>query len=76
MATGDLSEDTGVAQTFDDFFKHSVNSLNISENKLLLTETEAAEAIKMKSTQVSSGFSRGKYKLYKVGSNMFKVKES
>ena len=46
-----ISDDTEVAQTFNDFFKNSVSSLNITENKLLLTETEgtlqgAAEAIK------------------------------
>ena len=32
------SDDIEVAQTFNDFFKNCVNSLNISENKLLLTE--------------------------------------
>ena len=35
-----ISDDTEVAQTFNDFFKISVNSLNITENKLLLTKTE------------------------------------
>ena len=34
-----ISDDTEVAQTFNDFFKSCVSSLDISENKLLLTET-------------------------------------
>ena len=33
-------DDIEVAQTFNDFFKNSVTSLNISENKLLLRESE------------------------------------
>ena len=42
LVTGDtiISEDTEVAQTFNDFFENPVKSLNISENKLMLTETE------------------------------------
>ena len=42
LVTGDknISEYTEVAQTFNDFLKNSVKSLNILENKLLLTETE------------------------------------
>ena len=35
-----ISNDTGVAQTFNDFFKNSVTSLNISENRFLLKESE------------------------------------
>ena len=34
-----ISDDLEVAQTFNDFFKHSVNALNIQENQLLLTQT-------------------------------------
>ena len=34
-----ISDDIEVAQTFNDFFKNCINSLNISENKLLLTKT-------------------------------------
>ena len=33
-----ISDDTEVAQTFNDFFKNCVNTLNITENKLLLTD--------------------------------------
>ena len=41
LVNGDkiLSDDLEVAQTFNDFFKHSVNALNIQENQLLLTQT-------------------------------------
>ena len=52
-----ISEDTERAQTFNDFFKKFVSSLNVTENKLLLTKTEsilqgAAKAIKnLKYTQ-------------------------
>ena len=35
-----MSNDTDVAQTFNDFFKNSVTSLNISENRFLLKEIE------------------------------------
>ena len=40
LVNGDniISDDIQVAQTFNDIFKNCVNSLNISENKLLLTE--------------------------------------
>ena len=34
-----ISKDTEVAQTFNDFFTNAVSSLDIIENKLLLTET-------------------------------------
>ena len=35
-----ISDDNMVAQTFNTFFKNCVNSLNISENKSLLTESK------------------------------------
>ena len=35
-----ISNDTDVAQTFNHFFKNSVTSLNISENRFLLKESE------------------------------------
>ena len=34
-----ISDDLEVTQTFNDFFKHSVNALNMQENQLLLTQT-------------------------------------
>ena len=34
-----ISEEAEVAETFNDFFKNAVNSLNITENRCLLTET-------------------------------------
>jgi len=34
-----ISEDTKVAETFNQYFKSTVNSLNIVENRLLLSET-------------------------------------
>ena len=37
-----ISDDTEVAQTFNDFFANAVSSLDITENKLLLTETKNA----------------------------------
>ena len=42
LVNGDkiISDDKEVAQTFNDFFKNSVKSLNISENKFLITETD------------------------------------
>ena len=42
LVKGDIiiSDDIEIAQTFNDFFKNCVNSLDISENKLLLTETK------------------------------------
>ena len=33
------SDDTEVAQTFNDFFKYAVKALDIGENRLLITET-------------------------------------
>ena len=41
LVNGDkiISDDQEVAQTFNDFFKHSVNALNIQENQFLLTQT-------------------------------------
>ena len=41
LVNGDkiISDDLEVTQTFNDFFKHSVNALNIQENQLLLTQT-------------------------------------
>ena len=41
LVNGDkiISDDLEVAQTFNDFFKHSVNALNIQENQLLRTQT-------------------------------------
>ena len=46
-----ISDDTEVAQIFNNFFENCVYSLNILENKLLLTETHcipgsAEESIK------------------------------
>ena len=38
-----ISGDTEVALAFNTFFKTSVNSLGISENKALLTETKNTE---------------------------------
>ena len=45
LVNGDkiISDDTEVAQTFNEFFKNCVNSLDISENKLLITESSAIE---------------------------------
>ena len=45
LVNGDkiISDDTEVAQTFNEFFKNCVNSLDISENKLLITESSAVE---------------------------------
>ena len=42
LVNGDkiISDDNMVAQTFNTFFKNCVNSLNISENKSLLTESK------------------------------------
>ena len=41
LVNGDkiISDDLEVAQTFNDFFKHSVNALNIQQNQLLHTQT-------------------------------------
>ena len=41
LVNGDkiISDDAEVAQTFNDFFKNCVNSLNITENRSLITET-------------------------------------
>lgn len=53
-----ISEDTEIAQTFNDFFEDTVNSLGIVENKLLLHSVEKTEygiekAIKMYETHPS-----------------------
>ena len=44
LVSGDkiISDDTEVATTFNDFFKNCVNSLNIVENRFLLTEFNEA----------------------------------
>ena len=41
LVNGDkiISDDAELAQTFNDFFKNSVPSLNIAENRFLLTDT-------------------------------------
>ena len=41
LVNGDkiISDDLELAQTFNDFFTHSVNALDIQENLLLLTQT-------------------------------------
>ena len=39
-----ISEDAEVAQTFNNFFDNTVNSLGIVENKLLLTSVENTKA--------------------------------
>ena len=44
LVSGDkiISDDTEVATAFNDFFKNCVNSLNIVENRFLLTEFNEA----------------------------------
>ena len=47
-----ISDDNKMVQTFNNLFKNCINSLNITENKLLLTETKNTlgsvdESIKM-----------------------------
>ena len=38
-----ISEDSEVAQTFNDFFDGAVKSLGISENEVLMTKVEASQ---------------------------------
>ena len=47
-----ISGDTEVAQAFNTFFKSSVNSLGISENKAVLTETKNTEGKVEKAIQM------------------------
>ena len=47
-----ISGDTEVEQAFNTFFKNSVNSLGISENKAVLTETKNTEGKVEKALQM------------------------